>query len=142
MQRDTPAFCKKFKATDSISFTLLRESEPVYTSLGEMSSYQPDAAWSVWLCPDPQIQSHYTGSGIRACTYRRYKFNQCDGSLHLFFSYPPGIVVPHTAQQRAGSFFVDKPCPLWYKIISYPPCRSGADHGLVRAGKFIEDVAS
>lgn len=46
---ETIVFCRKFFEATGIPVTLLRNAVPVYTSLGEMSSFQPDTCWSVYV---------------------------------------------------------------------------------------------
>ncbi len=41
-------FCRKFFSATGIPVTLISGSKPVYTSLGEMLSYQPEGAWMVY----------------------------------------------------------------------------------------------
>lgn len=45
---ETIPFCRKFFSATGIPVTLISGGKPVYTSLGEMLSYQPEISWMVY----------------------------------------------------------------------------------------------
>lgn len=45
---ETIPFCRKFFSATGLPVTLISAGKPVYTSLGEMISYQPEISWMVY----------------------------------------------------------------------------------------------